>query len=112
MFRSPAPLLQARSVAIVGASERARWPVSIHRNLTEAGYAGKIYPINPEVFETAKGLGKLFEGVKMWQLILVMALLPAICEELAFRGFILSGLRHMGHKWGAIALTIGRLRCT
>ena len=47
MFRSPAPLLQARSVAIVGASERARWPVSIHKNLTEAGYPGKIYPINP-----------------------------------------------------------------
>jgi len=30
---------------------------------------------------------------------------PAICEELAFRGFILSGLRRMGHKWGAIVLT-------
>ncbi|MHA1108066.1 MAG: acetate--CoA ligase family protein [Alphaproteobacteria bacterium] len=47
MFRSPAPLLQARSVAIVGASERARWPVSIHSNLVNAGYEGKIYPINP-----------------------------------------------------------------
>ncbi len=47
MFRSPAPLLQARSVAIVGASDRARWPVSIHNNLINAGYAGKIYPINP-----------------------------------------------------------------
>ena len=32
----------------------------------------------------------------------VMAVVPAICEELAFRGFILSGLRHMGHKWRAI----------
>ena len=32
-------------------------------------------------------------------------LTPAICEELAFRGFILSGLRRMGHKWGAIVLT-------
>jgi sodium transport system permease protein len=33
----------------------------------------------------------------------VMALTPAICEELAFRGFILSGLRHTGHRWRAIA---------
>ncbi len=32
-------------------------------------------------------------------------MLPAICEELAFRGFILSGLRHVGHKWWAIALS-------
>ena len=31
-----------------------------------------------------------------------MAVLPAICEEIAFRGFILSGLRHMGRKWRAI----------
>ncbi|MGY8769738.1 MAG: ABC transporter permease subunit/CPBP intramembrane protease [Pirellulales bacterium] len=38
-------------------------------------------------------------------LILVIAVLPAICEELAFRGFILSGLRHMGHKWAAICIT-------
>ncbi|MCL6501351.1 MAG: ABC transporter permease subunit [Pirellulales bacterium] len=38
-----------------------------------------------------------------WHLLLVLALLPAICEELAFRGFILSGLRHLGHKWWAIA---------
>ncbi|MHB8866214.1 MAG: CPBP family glutamic-type intramembrane protease, partial [Pirellulaceae bacterium] len=30
---------------------------------------------------------------------------PAICEELAFRGFILSGLRHLGSKWGAIAIS-------
>ncbi|MGC3969979.1 MAG: CPBP family intramembrane metalloprotease [Pirellulales bacterium] len=30
---------------------------------------------------------------------------PAICEELAFRGFILSGFRRLGHMWRAIALT-------
>jgi sodium transport system permease protein len=30
---------------------------------------------------------------------------PALCEEFAFRGFILSGLRHMGHKWAAIVLS-------
>ena len=29
-------------------------------------------------------------------------MIPALCEELAFRGFILSGLRHLGHKWRAI----------
>ena len=35
----------------------------------------------------------------------LMAVLPAICEELAFRGFILSGLRHLGNKWWAIGLS-------
>ena len=28
-----------------------------------------------------------------------------MCEELAFRGFVLSGLRHLGSKWWAIGLT-------
>jgi len=35
----------------------------------------------------------------------VICLAPAICEELAFRGFILSGLRRTGHKWGAIIVS-------
>ena len=47
-FRSPAALLQARSVAIVGASERAKWPVRIFRQLTDFGFPGRVYPINPQ----------------------------------------------------------------
>ncbi len=35
----------------------------------------------------------------------MMAVLPAVCEELAFRGFVLSGLRHLGSKWWAIGLS-------
>ena len=41
----------------------------------------------------------------LWQAVLLFALLPAVCEEVAFRGFILSGLRHMGHKWRAILIS-------
>ena len=35
----------------------------------------------------------------------MLAVIPAICEELAFRGFVLSGMRHLGHRWLAILLT-------
>ena len=35
----------------------------------------------------------------------LLAVLPALCEELAFRGFVLSGLRHLGSKWWAIGLS-------
>jgi sodium transport system permease protein len=38
-------------------------------------------------------------------LLLAIAVAPAIFEELAFRGFILSGFRHLGHKWRAIVLS-------
>jgi len=33
-------------------------------------------------------------GMPQWQLFLLLAVLPAVCEEIAFRGILLSGLRH------------------
>jgi membrane protease YdiL (CAAX protease family) len=35
----------------------------------------------------------------------VLALLPAVCEELAFRGFILSGLTRRFRPWAAVLLS-------
>ena len=46
-LRSPASVLQASSVAIVGASERARWATQIFGNLRANGYAGRIHLVNP-----------------------------------------------------------------
>lgn len=59
-----------------------------------------LYPVSEEV---KQALAKLLQGSpRLWQLILAMAVAPAICEELAFRGFILSGFRHLGHRGRAI----------
>jgi len=59
-----------------------------------------LYPISDEMQEA---MAAMFTGSPgFWQLVLLIAVLPAICEELAFRGFILSGFRHLGHKWRAI----------
>lgn len=44
-------LLRAKSVAIVGASPKGRWPSGIYRNLKSAQYPGKIYLINPNYKE-------------------------------------------------------------
>lgn len=40
-------LLRARSVAIVGASPKGRWPTLIFQNLKKSGYRGKVYLVNP-----------------------------------------------------------------
>ncbi len=37
--------------------------------------------------------------------LLIVALAPAICEELAFRGFVLSGLRRSGSTTAAIVIS-------
>lgn len=58
----------------------------------------RLYPINPELLKYQS----MLQGIDPWSKLLVMALAPAICEEIAFRGFILSGFRHVGSSWRAI----------
>jgi sodium transport system permease protein len=64
-----------------------------------------LYPVAPETVEQLKQLSKVIEETPLWQVVALMALTPAICEELAFRGFVLSGLRHLGHKGMAILVS-------
>ena len=62
----------------------------------------QLYPVSESFRPSLEKMGELFDQFNFWPLLLVAALLPAVCEELAFRGFILSGFRHLGHKWRAI----------
>ncbi|MBI2823710.1 MAG: CPBP family intramembrane metalloprotease [Planctomycetia bacterium] len=63
----------------------------------------QLYPLSPQLKEL---LTRIFhERPELWKTLLIMAVVPAVCEELAFRGFILSGLRRMGHKWRAIIVS-------
>jgi acetyltransferase len=48
-FKVAESLLRPQSVAIVGASDRSKWPIVIFENLRAYGYAGKIFPVNPKV---------------------------------------------------------------
>ena len=41
----------------------------------------------------------------IWAILLILAVLPAICEELAFRGFILSGLQRLERPGTTIVLS-------
>ncbi len=65
----------------------------------------QLYPISSHMLERLEGLEGLIAKTPLWELLLLGALLPAVCEELVFRGFILSGLRRLGHKWWAIVLS-------
>ena len=63
-----------------------------------------LYPVNPQMEKWLEELGlqRIVAESPLWQVLLVFAALPAVCEELAFRGFILSGFRQSGHKWRPI----------
>ena len=63
----------------------------------------ELYPISGDMtHELAKLLN---DAPNVLWLLLVLAITPAICEELTFRGFILSGLVSSGQKWRAIVLS-------
>ncbi|MGE3779620.1 MAG: ABC transporter permease subunit/CPBP intramembrane protease, partial [Pirellulaceae bacterium] len=64
----------------------------------------ELYPLSPAIESHARSLtGILDQAPHFAAVLIVLALVPAVCEELAFRGFILSGMRHVGNKWTAIA---------
>ena len=46
-WRDPAPMLQARSVAILGASPGARWVQIFLEQIPQAGFRGPVWPVNP-----------------------------------------------------------------
>lgn len=54
--------------------------------------SGLVFPVPPRVLETF-GDTLLPESVPVWQLLVMMTLLPGICEEIFFRGMLLHGLR-------------------
>ncbi len=64
--------------------------VLLHPIIVEAGqHIHRGFPPQPKWIE--EQLRDVLAGPVWWQLVLI-ALLPAVCEEIAFRGFILSGL--------------------
>jgi len=64
-----------------------------------------LYPVSDDMAEALLPVQRMFTTAPVWALLLVIAVMPAVCEELAFRGFILSGLRRATGKWRAIVIT-------
>jgi sodium transport system permease protein len=91
----PAPRYLVLAVAFVVALNPL---VNLLRHLVE-----QWFPISSLIKES---LGQVMSQVPgLWAAIGVFALLPAVCEEVAFRGFILSGLEHRRRTRSAILLS-------
>jgi sodium transport system permease protein len=89
------PVSHALAALVIGASA---W-------IAIAGLAMRIAP-PPE--SLVKGLEQLLTlgdpGLPLWLVLLVVAVTPAVCEELFFRGVVLSGLRRLG-VWPALVVS-------
>lgn len=115
----PAVLMGIMLTTSPRATFRLRRP-SVASLLTALGLAVVVHPLSielshflseqgvfPELPEAISRVQALMSGDSqpLWLLICVFALTPAICEELAFRGFILSGLARGGRLGIAIVIS-------
>ncbi len=65
----------------------------------------KLYPLSTSTVQAEGMMRDIFSGAPgMWATLMVLAVAPAICEELAFRGFVLSGLRSALGKFPAVLI--------
>ncbi|EYF01240.1 ABC transporter permease subunit/CPBP intramembrane protease [Chondromyces apiculatus] len=69
--------------------------VGLSGGVVAAGFLVRFLPPPPEL---AKELGKmvLLDGAPLPLVLLLTAVMPAVCEELLFRGLLFSGLRRLG----------------
>jgi len=66
----------------------------------------QIYPPGGDLVQLENVVSNILSSAPgMWAVILVFAVAPAVIEEIAFRGFILSGLQSLRNKWQAILLS-------
>lgn len=97
-FRLRRPSLTALAIGI-GLAVVAH-PLSVE--LSQFLVDRQVFPELPESARQVMALMKADE-TPTWLLLMVFAVTPAICEELAFRGFILSGLA----RGGRLAIAVG-----
>jgi sodium transport system permease protein len=65
----------------------------------------RLYPVSDQMQQALGAVETMLLAAPWWQIVLIVAAMPAVCEELAFRGFILSGLRRVGSPWRAVGLS-------
>ena len=65
----------------------------------------QFFPISPEVEAALRPFESIISGAPWVGVLFVLALLPAICEEIAFRGFIFTGLKRNDGGFRAIIVT-------
>ena len=64
-----------------------------------------IYPLSPQTVEALGPFEQLVNATPLWTAVLVLAIIPAVCEEIAYRGFIFNGLRHNNSGLRAVLVT-------
>ena len=80
--------------------------VSLHPTYAAfASLVGAEYKLGEQTIEMLMQFDSIIANAPIWGVLLVLALIPAVCEELVFRGFLFAGLQRDGGHMRAILLT-------
>jgi membrane protease YdiL (CAAX protease family) len=87
------------------------WVAAILLGCSSWAIAHQFLAFQTRLAPPSEALGEAFKLIEtqlaaapLWQVILLLAVVPAVAEELFFRGFLLSGLSQGMRKWPAIVL--------
>ena len=80
--------------------------VSLHPTYAAfASLVGAEYKLGEQTIEMLMQFDSIIANAPIWGVLLVLALIPAVCEELVFRGFLFAGLQRDSGHMRAILLT-------
>ncbi len=80
--------------------------VTLHPTYTALGNAIRyVYSLGDQIQAALAHFSQIIYAQPLWAVLLLLAVLPAMCEELTFRGFIFGGLVKQGGALRAILIT-------
>ena len=80
--------------------------ISLHPSYAAfASMVGAEYKLGEQTIDMLSQFDSILAATPIWSVLLVLALLPAVCEELVFRGFVFAGLLRNGGHVRAILLS-------
>ena len=80
--------------------------VTLHPTYTALGNAIRyVYSLGDQIQAALAHFSQLIYAQPLWAVLLLLAIMPAVCEELTFRGFVFGGLVKQGGALRAILIT-------
>ena len=90
------------AAAILGVS---LWPVAHEIALLCQQYG--LLTLNPDIVKKVDAIVKQFQAMPLWLILITFALVPAVFEELCFRGFLFASLRErLSGAWTVIVTAL------
>lgn len=107
LTRNPRKSLRIRGCTIPMAAAAILAAIFLNPAFTWfTGLVMHVYPPGGDIVLLEQAVSQILTSAPgLWAVLLVFALAPAIIEEIAFRGFILSGFQSIRGKWKPILLT-------